>query len=173
VAAGETTSVVLADTSVIVNLAIVERLDLLRALPYAFRVPDEVIDEVRRPEQCRLVAEALDAGYVERVQVTGIAVLEHFRDLRHHLGPGEAACLALASARAWKVACDEKRWFRREALRLLGEGGLIDTPGLFLLAIRRGYWTASDADRAKEVLERNRFRMRFRSFHDLVRRESS
>ena len=69
------------------------------------------------------------------------------------------------------LASDEKRRFLREARRLLGNERLLNTPGLFLLGIEEDYWTVSDADRAKEILERNRFRMRFRSFHDVMRRK--
>ena len=167
-----TVTIVLADTSVLVNLAIVDRLDLLGALSgFDFCVPEEVVDEVRRPEQRRLLDQALHAGHLERARLTGLPVLDHYRELRHDLGPGEAACLALAYAEGWSVACDEKRFFRREARRLLGEGRLLNTPGLFVLAIRQGYWTVSEADQAKEILERNRFRMRFRSFDELMRRK--
>jgi predicted nucleic acid-binding protein len=172
---GEPTgTIVLADTSVLVNLAIVDRLDLLGALAgFDFRVPEEVVEEVRRPEQRELLDRALRAGHLDRSRLSGVPVLDHYRELRHDLGPGEAACLALAYAEGWSVACDEKRFFRREARRLLGEGRLLNTPGLFVLGIRQRYWTVSEADQAKEVLERNRFRMRFRSFDELVRSKGS
>jgi predicted nucleic acid-binding protein len=175
VTAGEAT-IVLADTSVLVNLAIVDRLELLGALQgFRFRVPEEVVAEVRRPEQRALVNRALRAGHLGRIQLTGIVALDHFRQLRHELGlgRGEAACLALAQAHGWLVACDEKRVFRREARRLLGKGRILNTPGLFFLGIRQQYWTASEADQAKEILERNRFRMRFGSFEDLMRKKGS
>lgn len=167
-----TATIVLADASVVVNLAIVDRLDLLGSLSaYEFRVPEEVVEEVRRPEQRALLDRALRAGHLQRCRLTGLSVLDHYRRLRHGLGSGEAACLALAYAEGWSVACDEKRLFRREAWRLLGEGRLLNTPGLFVLGIRQHYWAVSEADRAKEVLERNRFRMRFRSFDELVRKQ--
>lgn len=175
-AGGEATSIVLADASVLINLAVVDCLDLLGALQdFRFRVPDEVVEEVRRPDQRELLDRALEDGHLEMTSLEEIAVIDRFRQLRRDLGlgRGEAACLALAHARGWMVASDEKRAFRREARALLGEGRLLNTPGLFVLGIRQQYWTASEADRAKEVLERNRFRMRFRSFRDLMRREGS
>ena len=169
-----TVTIVLADTSVLLNLAIVDRLDLLGALSgFDFRVPEEVVEEVRRPELRELLDRALRARDLERARLTGIPALNHYRELRHDLGPGEAACLALAYVEGWSVACDEKRFFRREARRLLGEGRLMNTPGLFVLGIRQRCWSISEADRAKEILERNRFRMRFRSFDELVRREGT
>lgn len=170
-AGSEETIIVLADTSVLVNLAIVDRLDLLGALRgLHFQVPEEVIAEVLRERG--LLERALREGHVAETRITGIAVIDHYRQLRHDLGlgRGEAACLALATTHGCLVACDEKRVFRREARRLLGEGRVMNTPGLFLLGIRQQYWTVPEADQAKETLERNRFRMNLRSFHDLVRR---
>lgn len=162
--------IALTDTSVLLNLAIVDRLELLGALPkLEFLVPEEVVEEVIRPRQRALLEQALERGDLSEIQLTGIEPLNQYRDLRRKLGPGESACLALAHENGWMVASDEKGWFRSEARRLLGNDRLINTPGLFLLAIRQGYWSIEDADRAKETLEANRYRMRFASFHDLMR----
>lgn len=172
---GEAAEIVLADTSVLLNLAFVERLDLLGALEdYRFRIPEEVAAEVRQPEQRSLLDRALSAGHLERARITRLPVIEHFQTLRQDLklGRGEAACLALAYARGWMVASDEKRAFRREARKLLGERRLLTTPSLFVLGIRQAYWSVAEADQAKAILERNRFRMRFSSFDELVRRKS-
>lgn len=176
VAGDEGTTIVLADTSVLVNLALVDRFDLLGALAgLRFRVPDEVVAEVTRQEQRDLLGRALREGHLEQVSLTGFAAILDFQRLRLDLGlgRGEAACLTLGCAHGWMVASDEKGAFRREARRLLGEARLLDTPRLFVLGIRQHYWTAADADRAKEVLERNRFRMRFGTFEDLMRREGT
>jgi hypothetical protein len=66
------------------------------------------------------------------------------------------------------VASDEGGAFRREADARLGTGRIINTPGLFLMAIRAGILSVEQADEAKEILERHRFRMRFRSFRELT-----
>lgn len=170
-ARGDERTIVLADASVLINLAIVERFDLLAALRrHRFLVPEEVVEEVER--QRDLLDRALAAGHLAKTRLTGLANLDLFRELRLiPLGPGEAACLALAAANGWSVACDERRLFRRTALRLIGEERLLTTPDLFRLAIDSRYWTVSEADAAKEVLERNRFRMRFHSFHHLMRKK--
>jgi predicted nucleic acid-binding protein len=84
------------------------------------------------------------------------------------MGMGEAACLALAvSQRAW-IASDEKRVFRREAEARLGPGSILNTPGLLLLGIRRGFLTVEEADELKTVLAAKRFRMKLESFRELV-----
>jgi hypothetical protein len=66
------------------------------------------------------------------------------------------------------MASDEKRRLRREAIGRLGEGRLLTTVGIFLLAIRAGVLTIEEADEAKVLLEQHRFRMAFRSFCDLI-----
>jgi hypothetical protein len=59
-AGGEATTIVLADTSVLINLAVVDRLDLLGALRgFRFRVPDAVVEEVRRQNLRELLDRAL------------------------------------------------------------------------------------------------------------------
>ena len=84
------------------------------------------------------------------------------------MGPGEAACLGLAVMHGWLVASDEKRVFRREAQSRLGPGRIVNTAGIFLLAIRAGVLTVEEADSVKTELERHRFRMTFTSFRDLL-----
>ena len=42
------------------------------------------------------------------------------------------------------------------------------TPGLLVLAIRAGVMSVEEADDAKAILERNRFRMGFRSFREVI-----
>lgn len=173
----EETTIVVADRSVLVNLAIVDRLDLLGALRrFRFRVPEDVVAEVQRPNQRELLERALRDEHLHRASLTGIEALDRYRRLRHDigLGRGEAACLALALIEGWALACDvpEKGVFRREARELLGEGRLVNTQDLFLLAIREDYWNPSEADRAKEALERKRNRMAIRSFPQLMRRKA-
>jgi predicted nucleic acid-binding protein len=157
------------DASVLINLAIVGRLDLLRKLgEYRFVVPLDALEEVERLAQRSRVDAALERGHLSRVELAEPRVLARRAALLTELGPGESACLALAAERGWLVACDEKRAFRRIALHLLGEGRLINTAGLFVLGIRWGYWTVADADRAKDVLADNRFQMKLETFGDLL-----
>ncbi|MHB8764032.1 MAG: hypothetical protein ACYDA8_06810 [Deferrisomatales bacterium] len=157
------------DANVLINLIHARRLGLLAQLAgLEFVVPEEVVAEVSRPEQREVLAAAVGDGYLHQVPVSGLAEVEVYAELHGQVGKGEAACLALAATRGWIVASDEKGRFRREALRLLGEGRLLTTPGLFLLAIRRGVLGVRDADEAKELLARHRFVMPFKSFQELV-----
>jgi predicted nucleic acid-binding protein len=169
VTAGAPTRIVVTDANIIINLIHAGRLDLLGALPgYEFVVPEDVVSEISDPAQREALAAAITAGYLCQEPITAPTELTRYAQLRQVVGKGEAACLALAESRGWLVASDEKRRFRREVLAGLGSGRLVTTPGLFVLAIRAGRISVEEADTAKVVLERNRFRMGFRSFREVV-----
>lgn len=77
--------------------------------------------------------------WLELVQMTDAETL-YFTRLQHHLGIGEASCLAVASQRQWKMATDDKD-ARQWAIRLhvphtgtLGILGLLITQGQITLA---------------------------------------
>jgi predicted nucleic acid-binding protein len=164
-----TSRLVLVDANVLLNFALVDRLDLLGSLPdLDFRAPAEVMAEIlKEPERSRVEA-SIRSGHVGETSLSAIAELVLFAELRQIMGMGEAACLALAvSQQAW-IASDEKRVFRREAEARLGPGRILNTPGLLLLGIRRGLLTVEDADQLKTALEAKKFRMKFDSFRGLV-----
>ena len=161
--------VVLVDACVLINLAFTRRLDLLDSLsPFEFLAPGEAIEEVLATDLRLRVDEAVAAGWLKEATLEGPASLTLYAELRRMLGAGESACICLAAERDGLVASDEKRVFLREARRCLGEGRVLNTPGLFLLALRRGLLTVEEADEAKRRLERHRFRMTFLSFRELL-----
>ena len=160
--------VVVTDANIIINLVHAGRLALLGALPpYAFLVPEDVVGEIVDPTQREELEAAITAGLMSET-VTAPHELTRYAELRQVVGRGEAACLALAESRGWLIASDEKRRFRREVLARLGSGRLVTTPGLLVLAIRAGVMSVEEADDAKAILERNRFRMGFRSFREVI-----
>jgi predicted nucleic acid-binding protein len=161
--------VVVTDTNILINLLHIGRLDLLGQLPpYSFVVPEEVVKEVRDPQQAQALRTAMSSGLLSEVQLADPAELKVYADLIQILGSGEAACLSLAQCRHWLIASDEKKKFRRETLARLGAGRLLNTPGILSLAISGGIITVEDADRAKAVLEQHRFIMSFTSFRDVL-----
>lgn len=162
-------NVVLTDTSVLINLSHTGHLPLLGRTPgYRFHMPDEVMAEVRDPAQRAAVEAVIAAGAVRRTSIESPGELAVYAELTEILGSGESACLALASERGWLVACDEKRVFLREARNRMGEGRVLNTPGLYVLWIRHGILTVKEADAAKTVLEGRRFKMGFASFLEVV-----
>jgi predicted nucleic acid-binding protein len=161
--------IIVADTSILINLTHTGHVCLLGKLPgFRFVVPDEVIAEISRPEQAVLIEEALRSGVIQRESIASPDELAVFADLTQVLGPGESACLALAETRGWLVACDEKRVFLREAKERIGLNRLVNTPGIYVLCIRAGLVTVEEADQAKATLESHRYRMAFDSFRSLV-----
>jgi hypothetical protein len=95
------------------------------------------------------------------------AELRFHAELLQILGIGEAACLSLAECRRWLIASDENRKFQREAVARLGPGRILNTPGILVLAITAGILSVEGADRAKAVLEQNRFVMSFTCFRNI------
>ena len=167
--ASDPTRVVVADANVLINLIHAGRLDLLGALTaFEFVVPDHVVAEITVPAQRQALEIALTRGALSTQSITDPRELATYAELRCIMGSGEAACLAMAEARGWLIASDEKRRFRREVIARLGEGRLVTTAGLFVMAIRVDVISVEDADQAKELLRRHRFRMTFRSFRDLL-----
>lgn len=164
-----TLCVVITDTSLLINLAHTGHLPLLgQTPPYRFVVPEEVIKEVTDDSQRNALATALEGGILKRVTIETTAELELYGELLQILGSGESACLALALARGWIVACDEKRVFLREARERLGDGRLLNTVGLYVTWVRSQLLTVAEADDAKRILGARRFKMSFTSFADIV-----
>lgn len=163
------TRIVVTDANVLINLIHAGALRLLGALPgYRFVVPPEVETEVCIPAQARELARAFDAGHIERTSFSGTEELKAYAELVRTFGRGEASCLAMAKIRGWFVASDEQRRFLRLAEERLGRGRVLNTPGIFVLAIRAGVLTVEEADQYKRVLEEHRFKMRFSSFRDVL-----
>jgi predicted nucleic acid-binding protein len=153
----------------LINLLHTGHLSLLGRLPgFRFVIPDEVIAEIVYTDQQQTVAEAIAAGFVQLESISSPEELALFAELRQVLGAGESSCLTLAAKRGWIVACDEKRVFLREARSRLGEGRILNTPGIYVLSIQAGLITVAVADEAKATLEKHRFQMAFRSFSDLL-----
>jgi predicted nucleic acid-binding protein len=143
---------VLVDANVLLNLAFVNRLNLLGVLPeLEFRSPVEVLTEIVSARERMLVEDAQRRGDLGDIAFSEVSELALFVELRQSLGMGEAACLALAVHRGALVASDEKRAFRREAETRLGPSRILNTPGLLLLAIRRGLLKIEEADELKRA----------------------
>jgi predicted nucleic acid-binding protein len=164
-----TISIVITDTSILINLSHTGHLALLgKVVGLRFVVPDEVVAEVTEPEQLRTLEAAIADGSLKLESIASPDELAIFAELSQVLGSGESACLALASSRGWLVACDEKRVFLREARSRLGDGRILNTPGLYVLWIRSGALSIEEADAAKAILDTNRFKMAFSSFCEVI-----
>jgi len=91
--------VVVVDTSVVINLVHVNRLDILGRLDgWEFVVPEQIVEEVSEPSQAAMLMDALIAGPLRKEPSTKTAELEIYAELRQVMGRGEAACLAMAQS---------------------------------------------------------------------------
>ena len=158
------------DASVLINLIHVDRLNLLGALPgFEFIVPPEGESEISLPAQSQALARAIGTGHLRRQSFTTTTELQLYARYVQVLGTGEAACLSMAEVHRWTVASDERGKFWKLASIRLGAGRILNTPGVFVLAIRANLLSVADADHHKHTLETNRFKMQFRSFGDIIK----
>ena len=75
----KTPRLVLTDTNVLLNLAIVDRLDLLGAFPdLRFSAPHEVLEEVLRPRERGRVAHAVACGLIQEIALEDLDALTLF-----------------------------------------------------------------------------------------------
>lgn len=163
-----TPRVVLVDACVLINLIHAERTDLLESLSeYDFRITVHVMDEITREDQAAKMEELLERGILRLEPITDLEVILDMENLMKRLDEGEASCVALAGKTGWLVATDE-----RKADQIIkscrGAAGVITTPGLLLQSISQGVISIEEADRIREVMEKHRFTMAFRSFKDLI-----
>ncbi len=157
------------DTCVLVNFALVVRLDLFAHISdVVFHVPQEVLDEITIPEQRNQVEAVVGSGGLRMTKIEAVDELAAFADYLAQFGRGESACLAIATCRNWAIATDETK--DRRLSREIGARGIqiINTLGIVLKSIHHGMLTVEAADGIKAELEKNRFRMSFDSFRGLV-----
>jgi predicted nucleic acid-binding protein len=157
------------DTCILINLAVVSRLDLLSLVsPFVFHAPAEVLDEIEDPEQKTAVEQGIAAGFLDVVKLEDPNELASYVGFNATLGKGESACLALAKGRGWAIATDESKDPKWKKV-IAGAGfAVVNTPGIILGAIRVQALTVVDADEIKARLEQRRFKMNFASFASLI-----
>jgi predicted nucleic acid-binding protein len=166
-------SIVVIDTSVLVNFLAVDRVDLLANHPlYRFVVTDHVRGEVTDayPDQLARLDIALDALQLEQVSVTDIDELQAFATLASdgRLGAGECAAIATASVRALIVAIDDKAARKRAAV-FDSAIQLSSTVDLMVSLIKAGALNVASADAIKLEWEaKHRFTLKFASFSDVI-----
>jgi predicted nucleic acid-binding protein len=103
---------------------------------YHLLVTEEVMREIRRPDQVRILRHAMERGQISRVSIRNTDELELFIRLQPVLDPGETASLAYASIHQCLFLSDEtQRAFMREVRALIGEKRLVRTHTILAAAI--------------------------------------
>ena len=163
-------NVVVADANVLINFIHIGRLNLLGQLPgLSIVVPEHVVEEISNEAQADELHNAIESGFLAVTKITEFAEIARYSAFTKALGKGESACLALAESRGWMIASDEKRAFRRTAIDCVSEQRLLATPDLIIKTIQARLATVKEADQWKQILEANRFKMKFQSFKELLR----
>jgi len=136
--------IVVSDTSPILNLARISRLELLPSLYQQVLIPDAVYEELT--DSRRNVPPAITLDCTSWLVVVTVADQDRVRALRGNLDAGEAEAIALAiELRAELLLMDERRGRQRATAAGLKVVGLI---GIVARAKRAGL-----IDHAKPVLD--------------------
>jgi uncharacterized protein len=116
--------IVVSDTSPILNLARISRLDLLQSLYGQVRIPSAVYAELT--DARRDLPPAVDLGSMPWLMVTVVVNQSRVQGLRENLDPGEAEAIVLAiELRANLLLVDERRGRRAATAAGLTITGLI------------------------------------------------
>jgi predicted nucleic acid-binding protein len=169
-------SIVVADTSVLVNFLRINRMDLIGAHPATFIATDHVAGEIAYtyPEQQARYAAALSAAQISEQRIDDPAELELFLRLAAHgrLGAGERSAIAVALNRKCALAIDDSRAIQRaleEAEIVENPLTILRTQDIVVQIIRDGALTVEAADVIRNDWANNhRFKLKIGSFADLL-----
>jgi predicted nucleic acid-binding protein len=139
---------ILLNTTILSNLAAVNRLDMLAWFRDACYVASAVYEEIQlgRAEGYEFLAHvdrAMDAGGFTLVTLETPAELAQYRAMPANLHRGEAMSLALAHCRGWRFLTDD-RAARAHAARL--QIPYSGTLGLLLYSVRHEYLSLEDGN---------------------------
>ncbi|MCA9171503.1 MAG: hypothetical protein KDB23_27735 [Planctomycetales bacterium] len=161
-------TIVITDTSVLINFLVLDKMFLLAQLPETrFVVTDHVRAEIteHHEDQLARLEKAFAEGVLQEISVTDLAEVKLFAQLTAvGLGIGECSAIAVASQRNHTLAIDDKRAVKK--LRKLGIKVTVhSTETLMVALIHNGLISVPDADVMKREWEQHyRFRLTFHSF---------
>lgn len=153
------------DTSVLLNFIKIDRIDLLGRLDTPVVILDQVLDEVRRPEQRKAVEDAVATGTLGIQSVRNPTEVSLFAELRAggRLGAGECAVLAVAISRRWIAGLQDRR-AQAEGRRRRKDLAYCQTEDLVWKLIQSGQLTVEEADSfLTEWAARHHFKSRLAS----------
>lgn len=165
-------TVVITDTSVLVNFLVLDRVSLLAGLKdHRFTVTEHVRAEITShySEQIQRLEQAFKDQIINEIRVDDFLELKLFAELSAMgLGIGECSAIAVAVNRGHVLAIDDKRAIKK--LKSMGHSVLIlTTESLIVRLVNEGVLTIVEADAMKSEWESNhRFRLAFSSFREIV-----
>lgn len=172
-------SIVVADTSVLINFLRIDRMDLIGAHPATFIATDHVAGEIADTysEQQSRYASAIKSAQLVEERIADPAEVEIFLRLatRGRLGPGERAAIAVAINRGCSLAIDDARAIRKaveEAALAETTLTILRTQDVMVELIRQGTIALNDADAILlDWATNHRFKLKVTSFRELFEPE--
>ena len=167
-------TIIVADTSVLINFLCIDRMDLIGAHPDSFLATAHVAAEIIDPIQHSRYATALAAGDLVEQHVDDPAEVEIFLRLaqRGRLGAGERSAIAVALNRGYRLAIQDNRAIRR-AIQEAGMSGsavrIVRTQDIVVELIRCRALTVESADAIlADWANNHRFKLKISSFSKLL-----
>ncbi len=166
-------TIVVADTSVLINFLRIDRMDLLGHYPQRFLATDHVETEITSDyaDQRTRYQAAVVSGQLDTCSVVDPDEVVLFLRLRRgeRLGPGECSAIAIAINRKYPIAIDDDRAVKRAVREMGARLDVVKTVDVILALIRTGVLNTDEADKIKdEWAHQHRFRIKTASFRDLL-----
>lgn len=165
-------SIIISDTSVLINFLAVNRMDLIKRHSCRFLITNHVRREVTEhyQDQSTRLEQALDQGILEEIPVTDPEEVETYGKLTdlNSFGNGECACIAVAIHRGYTLAIDDKKATSHARLSC-PTISIITTQDLIMSMIKTGLITVDEADAIKdEWASSHKFKLKIHSFGELL-----
>ena len=165
----ESTTIVV-DASVLINFLCIGRMDLIARHSHSFVVTEHVAEEVTNyySDQRRRLHSAIKSATLreERVEAAILATFPAASARPGRLGLGERSAIALAIAKGWRLAIDDRR-AAKEALRTSPMLRIVTTQDLVVSMICENLLSITEADDMKHLWStRHRFHLQIESFAD-------
>jgi len=168
-------TIVITDTSVLINFLVLDRVGLLGQLPdRRFVVTNHVRLEITEhfQEQLQRLEQAFAVGVLQEIQVTEFEEVQLFAQLTATgLGIGECSAIAVALHRKLALAIDDKRAIKKikKIKKFADNMRVLTTEHLVVLLIQHDVLTVIEADAMKREWEQiHRFRLKFDSFAERI-----
>lgn len=167
-------SIVVADTSVLINFLKLDRMDLIARHSSEFLITNHVSDEVTKhyiSQSARLIR-ALESGILQERSVVDEQDMALFGTLCTDLGTEESSAIAFALHRDYALAIDDGKAIKI-AKKVSKSLKIYRTQDLFQSMIQEDLIDIEEADGLKQELETmHRFKMPFPSFANLINKNT-
>lgn len=168
----EPSSIVIADTSVLINFLAVDRMDLIKRHSCRFLITEHVRYEItdHYDEQLNRLKNALEHGILKEIIVDNPEEVRLFTELikLERFGYGECASIAVAMHRSCTLAIDDRKAIKQA--RLLSPSlCIVTTEDLMISMIKSQAITIEEANALKdEWASFYKFKLKINSFEELM-----